>query len=84
MPASLHDWRQFIKPSELVACLARHGLQNRHNTGLTPAIKPSALFWLLRQRKRGLISYAELGRRSQLGLSRDLPTIYLGYAIKPA
>jgi 2-polyprenyl-6-hydroxyphenyl methylase/3-demethylubiquinone-9 3-methyltransferase len=35
LPAGTHDWRKFVRPSELVAILRRHGLDVSDLTGVT-------------------------------------------------
>lgn len=34
VPAGTHDWRKFVRPSELAACLRRHGLNLRELRGM--------------------------------------------------
>jgi 2-polyprenyl-6-hydroxyphenyl methylase/3-demethylubiquinone-9 3-methyltransferase len=82
MPPGLHDWNLFIKPPELLALLARNGLQNRGLTGLKPAAGPLRALRILRARKRGEITSAEAVRRLDLRPSRDLGVLYLGHAVK--
>ncbi|HEY2934184.1 MAG TPA: bifunctional 2-polyprenyl-6-hydroxyphenol methylase/3-demethylubiquinol 3-O-methyltransferase UbiG [Acidobacteriota bacterium] len=82
MPPRLHDWNMYIKPEELRAVMARHNLENRGLTGMRPRISPLKLIRSLRRRKRGEISYAELGRRMQLKLDSNLSVMYVGYAVK--
>ncbi|MGI9145115.1 MAG: hypothetical protein ACR2IK_00955 [Chloroflexota bacterium] len=53
MPANLHAWDKFIKPSELRAALVKRQLEPRGQTGPTPKASPPALFGLLRGRKKG-------------------------------
>jgi 2-polyprenyl-6-hydroxyphenyl methylase/3-demethylubiquinone-9 3-methyltransferase len=82
MPAALHDWNQFIKPSELLTHLEKAGLRNAEMVGLKPAANPVRLFMLLRQVKKGGITPAELGRRSPMAISKDMSVLYAGYALK--
>jgi 2-polyprenyl-6-hydroxyphenyl methylase/3-demethylubiquinone-9 3-methyltransferase len=85
MPPDLHDWTMFIRPAELLAILARQGLESRGLTGLEPAGGPLGIlraFRVLRARKRGAISYAEAVRRIDLCESRGLGILYLGCAVK--
>lgn len=84
MPPNLHDWRMFIKPAELIALMAEHGLENQGQTGLAPAASPISSIRALRARKRGEISALEATRRLKLGESRDKSVLYIGYAIKSA
>jgi 2-polyprenyl-6-hydroxyphenyl methylase/3-demethylubiquinone-9 3-methyltransferase len=82
MPPDLHDWNLFIKPPELLALLARNGLQNRGLAGLKPAAGPLRALRILRACKRGEITPAEAVRRLDLRPSRDLSVLYLGHAVK--
>jgi len=81
-PAKLHDWNRFIKPIELHEMMAQHGLQNRVLFGIRPAANPISLIRHMRKRKRGEISYAELGRRMQMRITRHLSISYIGWAVK--
>jgi 2-polyprenyl-6-hydroxyphenyl methylase/3-demethylubiquinone-9 3-methyltransferase len=82
LPPGLHDWNLFIKPAELLALLARNGLQNRGLTGLKPAAGPLRALRILRALKRREITYAEAARRLDLRESRDTSMLYLGHAVK--
>jgi 2-polyprenyl-6-hydroxyphenyl methylase/3-demethylubiquinone-9 3-methyltransferase len=82
MPPNLHDWKMFVKPSELVALLTQNGLENRGLAGLSPAAGAIGTIRLLRARKRGEISYFETARRIGLRESRDMSVSYIGYAIR--
>src|SRR5205807_4827140 len=68
MPPNLHAWDRFITPTELIATMERLGLRSLGYTGLKPAANPIRLVGLLRQRKRGEISAAELGRGAVMAL----------------
>ena len=81
-PANLHDWNKFIKPSELREIMAQHGLQNRVLCGMQPAANPIDLIRQMRKRKRGEISYGELGRRMKMRVTRDISISYIGWAVK--
>jgi 2-polyprenyl-6-hydroxyphenyl methylase / 3-demethylubiquinone-9 3-methyltransferase len=84
MEPHLHDWRMFIKPRELEEMLRRHELKPREMVGLASATNPIALLRDLRRRRRGKITYAELGRRMKITESRDVSGSYAGYALNPA
>jgi 2-polyprenyl-6-hydroxyphenyl methylase/3-demethylubiquinone-9 3-methyltransferase len=45
LPAGTHDWKKFVRPSELGAALRRHGLDIRDITGV--AYNPLGDFWRL-------------------------------------
>jgi 2-polyprenyl-6-hydroxyphenyl methylase/3-demethylubiquinone-9 3-methyltransferase len=82
MPPDLHDWRQFIRPLELVEVMARHGLEDRDRTGLMPTASPLQLVRLLRRLRRGEIRYGELGAEAKMALTSDTSMLYIGYAVK--
>lgn len=82
MPPGLHDWDQFITPAELGRSLACHGLDSHDLTGMAPGISPLALVRLLRQVKKGKLSYADFGRKAVFTLTSDLRISYLGHATK--
>ena len=81
-PPSLHDWRAFIKPSELTVLLARHGLWNQDLAGIEPGANPIQILRLFTQLKRGRITYADFGRRLRPRLTRRTFASYIGYAVK--
>jgi len=84
MEPDVHDWNMFITPRELEATLRRHGLEPRDMVGLAPAANPLALLRDLRRRRRGVITYAELGRRMKIKESGAVWGSYAGYAVSPA
>jgi len=81
-PPNLHDWNKFIKPNELREMMAQHGLQNQVLCGMRPEANPIDLLRQMRKRKRGEISYGELGRRIKMGVTRDVSISYIGWAAK--
>jgi 2-polyprenyl-6-hydroxyphenyl methylase/3-demethylubiquinone-9 3-methyltransferase len=83
MPPRLHDWHMFIRPAELRRALEQHGLVPGGLTGLKPRANPLRLVRTLRQRKRGLLSYAAAVRKMDIRESPDTSVSYIGYARKP-
>lgn len=83
LPHGLHDWRMFIKPVELRAIMARHGLVSRGVVGLAPALNPLTLLGALYAFRSGRLSYGQVGARLRFRVSRDCSTSYAGYALKP-
>ncbi|MBO0686421.1 MAG: 3-demethylubiquinone-9 3-O-methyltransferase, partial [Candidatus Dormibacteraeota bacterium] len=81
-PPNLHSWDRFITPAELIAKMERSGLRSLGYTGLRPNANPVSLLGLLRRRKRGEISSAELGRGGVMSLSRDTSILYIGHSRK--
>ena len=82
MPRNVHDWKMFVKPTELTAKMAGAGLRSRDLAGLRPHANPFSLMWTFVQRKRGTISYAEVGRKLDFRACDDLSVSYMGWAIK--
>lgn len=78
----IHLWPMFIKPRELLAMLTAHGLVNQEVRGLGPGPNFIAHYSNLRRRARGLIDWAELGRRLGLRINNNLSMTYVGYALK--
>jgi 2-polyprenyl-6-hydroxyphenyl methylase/3-demethylubiquinone-9 3-methyltransferase len=84
MEPDVHDWDMFIKPQELELTLRRHGLEPRGIVGLAPATNPLALVRALRRRRRGEITYADLGRQLKVHESRNTSISYAGHAVAEA
>lgn len=82
MPPNLHDWRQFIRPSELAGIMQRHGLRCLGYAGLKPRANPLTLVSVLRQHKRGRLTMVELGERAAMESSGDTSILYIGHALK--
>jgi hypothetical protein len=51
---------------------------------MKPEANPIDLIRQMRKRKRGEISYGELGRRLKMRASADLSISYMGWAVKRA
>ena len=84
LPPGLHDWNQFITPAELRQALVRRHLREEGLTGLAPGVSPPTLIRLMRQLKKGRLSYGEFGRRAAFVLTKDLRVSYIGHAAKVA
>lgn len=71
-PPHLHDARLFIRPAELIDCLARHGVRTIETRGMVPARHPLAFLagWLARGQSGGF----------RLGDDRSIS--YIGYGVK--
>ncbi|GFO66797.1 ubiquinone biosynthesis O-methyltransferase [Geomonas limicola] len=82
LPEDLHVWEMFIKPTEMKALLALNGLVWREHRGLRPNASPLTVLRCLRQRARGELDFAELGRRLSLVECGATGLMYLGYAVK--
>ncbi len=77
-----HVWSRFIRPSELAALLAAHGLDNHEMRGISTRASPISTLRNFRRRARGEITFRELGRRLEFDESGDLRVSYMGYAEK--
>lgn len=73
-PPRLHDPRLFVRPDELAACLARHGVGVVEMHGLVPARNPL----------RFLLGYLLRRESGGFRLGRDRSISYIGYGLKPA
>jgi 2-polyprenyl-6-hydroxyphenyl methylase/3-demethylubiquinone-9 3-methyltransferase len=82
MPANTHIWEMFITPEEIATALRVQGMVVEDLQGGKIAKNPLATLWDVRQQKQGKITFAELGRRLELKLDKDLSLNYLGYARK--
>ncbi len=82
MPANLHNWQMFVKPSELIACLQTYHLHNQDIKGMSPRAHPIQSIRMFLGQKRGTITLAEMGKRMQMQESRDLSGSYMGYATR--
>ena len=79
---NFHDWAMFIRPNELHAVMARHGLESREIVGINPKGNPLRALAAFRQLKRGNLSYAHIGARIPMAIGKRTPIQYAGYAIK--
>lgn len=79
---NLHEFSMFIKPEELTATLARHGLRVGEIVGLGPkSPSPMLLIDMIRARQKK-ISYGELSRRFDFGEVKSTAVSFMGYATK--
>jgi 2-polyprenyl-6-hydroxyphenyl methylase/3-demethylubiquinone-9 3-methyltransferase len=81
-PPDTHVWEKFITPEELFQILERHGFENRDMTGLNSSLPDLQVAGLLIQRKLGLLSFAELGRRLKFQTGGGMEASYLGWAVR--
>ena len=82
MPADTHMWKMFIRPDEIRSVVQEYGMTVQDMRGGKIAKNPLATLWDVHQQKQGRITFAELGRRLQLKLDKDVSLNYLGYARK--
>jgi len=85
VPPGLHDYAQFIKPSELDAWMRKCGLEPRDFAGLSPDMSPGhqleRLVALYRV-KMGTETFSGLGARMMFKKSRMTAMNYMGYAVR--
>jgi 2-polyprenyl-6-hydroxyphenyl methylase/3-demethylubiquinone-9 3-methyltransferase len=84
IPRDVHVWEKFIRPSELVELLDRHGMPGSELAGLSPAMNPFTALGALIRNKLGTMTFAELGERVKLKQSKDLSISYMGFAVRSA
>jgi 2-polyprenyl-6-hydroxyphenyl methylase/3-demethylubiquinone-9 3-methyltransferase len=84
LPPNLHDWDHFVTPDELRLAARSAGLLVQEIIGVVPTPKPPAMYRLIRQLKKGALTYGEFGSRLEFKLDDDIRMGYIGYATKPA
>jgi 2-polyprenyl-6-hydroxyphenyl methylase / 3-demethylubiquinone-9 3-methyltransferase len=77
-----HVWSKLVKPAELTALFAHHGLQVRELRGIAPACNPIEAYRQARLRARGHITRREMARRFGFRESDHLSASYMGVARK--
>lgn len=82
LPRDVHVWEKFIRPAELAAQFTRHGLLEGDVTGLGPVGNPLRLALPFLRHKLGLLDFAGLGSRLNIGASSNLSVSYMGWARK--
>lgn len=80
MQPNQHIYRRFIKPAELRAKLARHGLTNQDTRGMVANYNVLKTLYWLRKRATGAWTFRELGERMTLREGQDLSLCYMGWA----
>lgn len=78
----LHVYEMFIKPSELKELCYAHQIPVQEVKGMSPNVNPFKFISLLRQRAKGKLTYAELGKKFRLIETNDVSISYMGYSIK--
>lgn len=77
-----HVWSKFVKPTELAAVAATHGLRCTDVRGIAPGNNPLAAIRQARRRAKGLITRRQLATQFGLRESDDLDASYMGAAVK--
>ena len=84
LPPNLHDWDHFITPEELRLAAGSAGLMVQEITGMVSKPNLPTMYRLIRQVKKGVLTYGEFGRRLGFKLDDDVRVGYIGYATKLA
>jgi 2-polyprenyl-6-hydroxyphenyl methylase / 3-demethylubiquinone-9 3-methyltransferase len=79
---NVHVWHKFIKPRELAAMMAEHGLDGRGLCGMAPSGRSLSDLRGLSQLLRGKIPSADVGRRIRGAEVRSTSVAYMGYAVR--
>ncbi|NLU83753.1 bifunctional 2-polyprenyl-6-hydroxyphenol methylase/3-demethylubiquinol 3-O-methyltransferase UbiG [Rhodococcus sp. HNM0569] len=78
----IHDWSMFVRPRELEAALARHGITLTQTVGLGPRSRnPMRLVDLVRA-GRGRLTYGESSKRMDFGRVRPRALSYMGFGVR--
>jgi 2-polyprenyl-6-hydroxyphenyl methylase/3-demethylubiquinone-9 3-methyltransferase len=84
LPPNLHDWDHFVTPDELCLAAGNGGLAVQEITGMVSKPNLPTMYRLIRQLKKGVITYGEFGHRMEFKLDDDVRVGYIGYATKSA
>jgi hypothetical protein len=84
LPPNLHAWDHFVTPDELRLAAGSAGLEVQEIVGLIPGVPPPTMYRLIRQLKKGAMTYAEFGRRLNFTFDDDVRVGYIGYATTSA
>lgn len=84
MPPRLHVHAMFIKPFEMKAALHKNNFTIVAQSGAQANINPLKLLWYLWRRKKGKMSFKELGEKFKLVENPNTSIFYIGCAVKQA
>jgi len=82
LPQHLHEWKMFIKPSEIKWLLARNHFAWKEHRGIMPDISVFRIWRYLHLRFKGDLNYEEFGRKFGMVESNFTRVMYMGYALK--
>jgi 2-polyprenyl-6-hydroxyphenyl methylase/3-demethylubiquinone-9 3-methyltransferase len=82
MPANLHVWKMFIKPTEIKELLNANGFAWKEHIGSSPNVSIPTMLKYLRKRVKGEWTFVDLGQNFWLRKSNDMNILYGGHAIK--
>lgn len=81
-PPGLHDRTHVVTPDELRRAAGSADLTIQEITGMVPRAKPPTAVRLVRQLRKGRLTYGDFGRRLRFGLDGDVRVNYIGDATK--
>jgi 2-polyprenyl-6-hydroxyphenyl methylase/3-demethylubiquinone-9 3-methyltransferase len=77
-----HDWRAFLRPSELTGRAAEQGMTVEEVVGLGPRAPIRAALAAYVGLRRGKLTYRQVSELLDMGRTRSSAFFYMGYAIK--
>lgn len=77
-----HEWKRFVKPSELRAIMDNNGLIMSGIEGIVSGNSGSVIWRAIRERAKGRITRHEMGVRFGFKRSNKTGISYMGYAMK--
>jgi 2-polyprenyl-6-hydroxyphenyl methylase/3-demethylubiquinone-9 3-methyltransferase len=77
-----HEWKRFVRPSELAVIMKTKGLLMHEMKGIGAGSSPPVIWKAIRQRAQGKITRYEMGTRFQFKEDDDLDVSYMGFATK--
>ena len=77
-----HEWRRFVKPSELASVMRVHCLAMREIKGMGAGSGRRVIWRAIRQRAKGEITRYEMATHFGFGISDKVDISYMGFAIR--
>jgi len=77
-----HEWKRFVKPSELASIMEANGLVMREIKGMGVGNGRWAIRKAIRQRAKGRITRYEMATRFGFGRTDKIGISYMGFAVK--
>jgi 2-polyprenyl-6-hydroxyphenyl methylase/3-demethylubiquinone-9 3-methyltransferase len=82
MPPHLHEWKMFIKPSEIKWLLSQNYFTWKEHRGVMPNVSVLRIWRYLHLRAKGELTYEEFGKKFLMVESNFTNVMYMGFAIK--
>jgi 2-polyprenyl-6-hydroxyphenyl methylase/3-demethylubiquinone-9 3-methyltransferase len=77
-----HEWKRFVKPSELNSIMKANGLAMQKNKGIGPGNSLPVCGKAIRQRAKGEITRYEMAARMGFEKNDRVAVSYMGFAVK--